>query len=113
MLWLQRLAPRARTLVLRGRTIREVDDELRFHVDREISENIARGMTPDAARTAALRAFGGVQRYKEGGRDEHGLVLLHQLRQDLAYTARAALRGPGFTAVVMLTLALGVGATTA
>jgi len=48
MLWLQRLATRARTLVLRGRTIREVDDELRFHVDREISENIARGMTPEA-----------------------------------------------------------------
>ena len=113
MLWLQRLATRARTLVLRGRTIREVDDELRFHVDREISENIARGMTPDAARTAALRAFGGVQRYKEEVRDEHGLVLLDQLRQDLAYTARAALRGPGFTAVVILTLALGVGATTA
>ena len=44
MLWLQRLATRARTLVLRGRTIREVDDELRFHVDREISENIARAV---------------------------------------------------------------------
>jgi predicted permease len=70
-------------------------------------------MSPDAARTAALRMFGGMQRYKEEVRDEHGFVALDQLRQDLTYTVRTALRSPGFTAVVILTLALGVGATTA
>ena len=113
MLWLKRLTFRLRALLLRDSTAREVDDELHFHIDREIAENIERGMTPDAARTAALRIFGGLQRYKEEVREEHGFAMLDQLRQDLAYTMRAALRSPGFTAVVILTLALGVGATTA
>jgi len=113
MLWLQRLVLRIRSLLLRGRTVREIDDELRFHIEREIAEKVAQGMNEDEARTTALRAFGGVQRFKEEVRDEHGFRLLDQLRQDLSFTARAARRTPGFTAVVIITLALGVGATTA
>ncbi len=113
MFVLQRLALRLRALIFPGRLARDVDDELRYHVDRQIAEHVARGLTPEEARTAALRTFGGVQRYKEEVGDEHGLQLLDQLRQDLAYTARAARRSPGFTATVILTLALGVGATTA
>ena len=113
MLWLQRLVLRIRSLLLRGRTVREIDDELGFHIEREIAEKVAQGMNEDEARTTALRAFGGVQRFKEEVRDEHGFRLLDQLRQDLSFTARAARRTPGFTAVVIITLALGVGATTA
>ena len=113
MFWIQRLVLRLRALVFRSRMAHDFDDELRFHVERQTAENVARGMSEDAARTGALRAFGGVQRYKEEIGDTHGFQLLDQLRQDLTYTVRGARRTPGFTAVVVLTLALGVGATTA
>ena len=113
MLWLQRLTLRLRSLLLRQQTVRDVDDELQFHIDREVAERVKRGMSSDDARTEALRVFGGVQRYKEEVREAHGFAMWDQLRQDLAYAARAALRNPAFTAIVVLTLGLGVGATTA
>jgi predicted permease len=104
---------RLREIFVRPRLEREFDEEVRFHIDMETELNVRRGMSGDAARTAALRAFGGVERAREDYRDARGVRLLEELRRDVGYALRAAVRAPGFTAVVVLTLTLGIGATTA
>ncbi|HEY7391983.1 MAG TPA: ABC transporter permease [Bryobacteraceae bacterium] len=90
-----------------------LDDEIRDHLERETQENIERGMAPDEARHAALRKFGNVTRVKEETREVWRRVWLDQLAQDLRYGCRTLRRNPGFAAVVILTLALGIGMTNA
>jgi putative ABC transport system permease protein len=97
----------------RRRHEREMDDEMRFHVDMEAAELERAGVPPDEARRRALAAFGGVQRYKEEGQESRGGTQIESLVRDAKYAVRSLRRTPGHALVVLLTIALGVAANSA
>ena len=90
-----------------------MSEEMRAHLEMLTDANIAAGMPPEEARNAARREFGGVDQVKECYRDERGLRWIEDILRDLRFAARALRKNPGFTLAVVVTLAIGIGATTA
>ena len=104
---------RVRSLVQRRSVKREIDEELRLHLEMQVAENIAAGMSLEQAARAARKSFGNTQTLREECREAKGANLGETTLQDIRFGLRILLNNPGFTAVVALSLALGIGANSA
>jgi putative ABC transport system permease protein len=113
MRWFTQLRMRIQMLFERGKAGALLDDELQFHLEQQIAENLAAGMSLEEARFAALRAFGNPALLREQARAAWSWNWLESLWRDLRYGVRTLARTPGFTCIAILVMALGIGANVA
>src|SRR5436190_23320325 len=108
-----KLLRKFRALFRKEKLDADMSEEMRAHVELQAARNSAAGMAPDEARYAAQRSFGGVEQIKEQARDARGLRWVHDFGRDLRFALRMIAKAPVMSAVIVLSLALGLGANTA
>ena len=111
--WIREWMSRCAAMLRKPKLDSDLNEELRAHIELAVAEHIRAGMSADQARTAALRAFGGVTQTRETYRQQRGVPFVETLNRDVRYGLRQLGRNPGFALTVVITLALGIGANTA
>ncbi|HKU26912.1 MAG TPA: ABC transporter permease, partial [Candidatus Sulfotelmatobacter sp.] len=111
--WLYSLPPRLRSFFRPHQVDEEMKEELRDHIERQLQQNIANGMSPHEARYSAMRSMGGIDQIEQKCRNARGGSLLEDFVQDLRYGFRQLIRNRGFSVLAILCLTLGIGANAA